>query len=518
MSKLFVFAIGGTGERVLRSFTMLLASGVPTFNNYEVYPIIIDYDQDNADKNRTVEVLQNYSEVHGSAFKRHTSANDPETLNGQFFAAKLKNLNGLENFVFPFRPDTNEKFREHIGYADLAGRTKGTSALLKSLYDESNRPDTELNLDMTVGFKGNPNIGSVVFHTIGDTDEFTRFKSVFNPNQGDKVVVIGSLFGGTGASGIPEIVKAISNAQPEAKIATLLVLPYFSPQESRDGAIKASRFNSKTKAALSFYNNSGLNGKIDKIYYVGDPFSTVVKYSEGGKDQKNNANLVELIAAMMIEHYAAGRQPNKREFKFSIDANIVVSPNERSGERLFISDFDDLSRSVIMDNFVKLAIGLKFHKDYICKGKADDTVFFKNFKSYCNECPELDALKKSLEAFYDKYQAWMKELDYDGGENNNANSHRFALCDMTRDYSEIILKKEEATNAAGKTLSKKVKGYIERKKQLTDDNLSTFMNTAYDKNHYDITNNTSGHEPEWVFENILNYSAKEGFEMITRNN
>ena len=261
-----------------------------------------------------------------------------------------------------------------------------------------------------------------------------------------------------------------------------------------------------------------MNGKIDKIYYVGDPYPTVVKYSEGGKDQKNNANLVELIAAMMIEHYVAERQPRKKEFKFSIDANIVVNNNERSGERLFISDFDDLSRSVIMNNFVKLAIGLTFHKDYICKGKADNTVFFKNFKSYGEECPELDALKKSLEAFYDKYQAWMKELDYDGGENNNANSHRFALCDMTRDYSEIILKKEEATNADGNFLNNIIGfiGNFERK--LTDDNLSTFMNTAYSERHYDITKNTSGHEPEWVFENILNYSAEKGFEMITKNN
>ena len=36
MKKLFLFAIGGTGERALRSTTMLLAAGVPAFNDYDI--------------------------------------------------------------------------------------------------------------------------------------------------------------------------------------------------------------------------------------------------------------------------------------------------------------------------------------------------------------------------------------------------------------------------------------------------------------------------------------------------
>ena len=43
MSKLYVFGIGGTGSRVLRSFTMMLAAGVKIGAN-EIVPIIIDPD------------------------------------------------------------------------------------------------------------------------------------------------------------------------------------------------------------------------------------------------------------------------------------------------------------------------------------------------------------------------------------------------------------------------------------------------------------------------------------------
>ena len=54
MSKLYVFAIGGSGSRVLRSLTMLLSSGVHT--DYEIVPMIVDPDQSNGDLVRTVDI------------------------------------------------------------------------------------------------------------------------------------------------------------------------------------------------------------------------------------------------------------------------------------------------------------------------------------------------------------------------------------------------------------------------------------------------------------------------------
>lgn len=539
MPKLFVFAIGGTGERVLRSFTMVLASGAPTFDNYEVFPIIIDYDTDNADKARTVKLLQNYAAVHDAAFTQHSAASDLKGQSGQFFAAKLRNLHGLDNYVFPFHPATeHEKFREHIGYDQLAGETLGTAKLLTSLYDESKRSDTELNLDMTVGFKGNPNIGSVVFHTINNTDEFAAFRARFQPESGDKVVIIGSLFGGTGASGIPEIVKAIDGMKNGAKIATILVLPYFAPMERKDGAIQASRFNSKTKAALSFYKDSGLMDKIDKIYYVGDPYPTVIPYSEGGKDQINNANFVELIAAMMIEHYVAGRNADKKEFKFSPDANIVVRQGQKSGQRLFIYNFDPITIDKVMNHLVELAISLKLFHDEIQSKKSSDKDFFKylNLDTAVGKdengenSNKLRQLCAALEQFYFKYQAWLKEIDFEGnGDAIPANSHRVGICDMTRSYSDIILKEAvKADDAESASIWKRVSDYFgggNGKDSLSDDFLLTRMNyhirdDANGKGHYDTSINAlrAGHEPEWVFADILHLSSVDGFKELTKAN
>lgn len=60
MAKLYIFGIGGTGSRVLRSLTMMLASGVQLGQD-EIVPIFIDPDESNADLSRTVDLMNLYS-------------------------------------------------------------------------------------------------------------------------------------------------------------------------------------------------------------------------------------------------------------------------------------------------------------------------------------------------------------------------------------------------------------------------------------------------------------------------
>ena len=70
MAKLYIFGIGGTGARVLRSFTMMMSAGV-NIGADEIVPIIIDPDASNADLTRTVALMNNYvvsdiGELHSS--------------------------------------------------------------------------------------------------------------------------------------------------------------------------------------------------------------------------------------------------------------------------------------------------------------------------------------------------------------------------------------------------------------------------------------------------------------------
>jgi hypothetical protein len=69
MARLFVFAIGGTGSRVLKSLTMLLASGVKpnSEKEFEIVPIIIDPHKSNEDLKRTERLLGNYQTISNEA-------------------------------------------------------------------------------------------------------------------------------------------------------------------------------------------------------------------------------------------------------------------------------------------------------------------------------------------------------------------------------------------------------------------------------------------------------------------
>ena len=60
--KLFLFGIGGTGSRVVKSLVMLAASGVD-IQAKAIVPIIIDPDFANADLTRTIELIKTYAAV-----------------------------------------------------------------------------------------------------------------------------------------------------------------------------------------------------------------------------------------------------------------------------------------------------------------------------------------------------------------------------------------------------------------------------------------------------------------------
>ena len=315
--KLYLFAIGGTGARVVRSLTMMLASGIDGLDSsVEIVPVIIDYDLSNADKTRTLNLLQNYKQIHESLYPTKGVV-----YNDHFF---MTTLTSLKNVGVQDGNDVKDDFQIYFGptsqnttfakYLDLQGMQtnpalKATCDLLESLYDDSDQvdPNTELNLDLTVGFKGNPNIGNVVFHDLRSTPELQRFFSTFDPLN-DKVFIVSSIFGGTGSSGFPELVKAIrttskSNIATQAKIGSCVVLPYFKLQKPMEAAaIDDESFNAKAVSALSYYSNN-INKLVNSMYYVADDNTGLYNYSEGSVGQENRAHVAEFVAASSIIHF-----------------------------------------------------------------------------------------------------------------------------------------------------------------------------------------------------------------------
>lgn len=119
MAKLYVFGIGGTGSRVLRSLTMLLAAGADA-NGYTIVPIVIDPDHANGNLTQTVTLMDEYVSIRKSLTFAGKNSN-------RFFSAEIEKV--LPNFTMPVNKTSNLKFHEFI---DLAGmQDKANQAMVE---------------------------------------------------------------------------------------------------------------------------------------------------------------------------------------------------------------------------------------------------------------------------------------------------------------------------------------------------------------------------------------------------
>lgn len=445
MAKIFIFAIGGTGARVLRSLTMLMACGVKGMEE-DICPIIIDYDLHNGDKKRAITCMKKYSEIQKIIAEGKNSIN-ATIINAYendhvdyrpYFTTKIDCLKGTTDWSWQFnlRQDVeNLKYKEYIGYDNINQYSTATQDFVNCLYDtDYNSVYTELNLNMKEGFQGNPNIGSVVFDGLKECPEFTAFEDSFI--EGDRVVIIGSVFGGTGSSGIPKIISAIRNnantSIQNANLAVILVLPYFSvnaPTE-KEISIKSNIFNSKTKAALNYYASSGINNQVNSIYYVGDKVPTKVKPHIGNKEQKNKAHIVELISAMAVVHFITSAPQKNVKFKFSaanqsLDGigikELIGSPGNWDNNR-FVRDILHnvvnfvYSARYFLDNIVSTPVRMKERQFYqeLKLNFEDKKVKSLNeesaIKDYCAALYDFLCKKDNIKDEDDGFWPWMNEL------------------------------------------------------------------------------------------------------------
>lgn len=318
--RLFLFLVGGTGSRVMRPLIMQFAAGIHPLNAsgqpmpLEVVPIIVDPHKANEDLKRTDNLLRWYKQIRRSLYGESVDVTKG------FFSVKISTLTDIlpegsnlsDTFLFNMGSIASKKFQDFISYNTL---DSGNQALCSMMFS-----DYQLDTKMDIGFVGSPNIGSVALNQFKDSEEFRQFSNVFQKN--DRIFVVSSIFGGTGAAGYPIIVKNIRNAGNnaqinnrgdlrDARIGALTVLPYFNVQQDDSSPISRSDFISKTKSALFYYhdNLTGLRrggmdlpmSKINACYYVGDEVPSNPYFNDpGGNGQRNDAHVVEYVGALSI--------------------------------------------------------------------------------------------------------------------------------------------------------------------------------------------------------------------------
>lgn len=473
MRRLFLFAIGGTGARVVRSLTMMLASGINGLNNqWTIVPIIIDRDKDNGDKDRAIKALTQYRTINSGLYANTNNIND------QFFMTRIEPLgavghnNGQVNgdFELAFGDGQNGLyFADFLGMPSMPAANNAdvrkTKALLEALYDSSPRGDVnaELNLNLTEGFVGCPNIGSVVFDKLKSTKEFRQFENTYNTANGDLVFIVSSIFGGTGAAGFPKIVDAIrsSNYVNNATIGTTVVLPYFdvdvTPQ-NQNNSINSGEFNTKTVAALSYYEEGGVNQKIDALYYIGDSQRNCYNNNKGMAQQKNKAHIVEMIAASSIIRF--------------INSNITHAANNANAYEYGLknrdggfhwSDFSPQSRADFLDNMSVFTLAMHYYYGRVLgkRNQIDGNVaFYKSFGlGQKKNSGIFDEIREFLENDDWGYWKWLDEL-------KDHKSHPFDVFNRNGD-GKMLFKTIELKNPPI---------FVPRKHPLDDEGITRAMN------------------------------------------
>lgn len=399
MSNLYVFAIGGSGSRVLRSLTMLLASGVETKS--DIIPMIIDPDTSNGDLNRTVPLLRLYESIHNDL----SFTNE----NKKFFSSNISSLNKDGNYLLPLVGTAGINFDKYLNIGTMSPENQ---AFTKMLFSNANLSST-----MDVGFKGNPNIGSIVLNQFTQSNIYKNFEQNFV--DGDKVFIISSIFGGTGASGFPLLLKTMrtssNTALANAPIGAVSLLPYFNLKSNDKSKIQADSFITKTKAALNYYEkNVTGNNTLNEMYYLGDDFhSYSYENCDGGDNQKNDSHIIELLAAMSVVNFDSKQYSTPITTQFH-EFGLETTPKQNAS--IIFSDFGVATRKVIQKPLSIMAIlnsylnnrdiehrlSQKWTKDKKSKLGTDffESEFFTNYTSFKKDFEDwIEELSRNLISF-----------------------------------------------------------------------------------------------------------------------
>lgn len=382
--KVFVFCIGGTGERVMKSVTMLMAAGMST-NGYTVVPIIIDPHLNLDEKKNLQTLIDSYISIRKSATE---NAVGPKG----FFNSEMAWIGTMDSQTNNSNKASGEQraFSDYLNIGKLDVKSLN-HYLIQTLYSKEN-----LDSHLSVGFRGNPNVGTVVLQEmLHGASWYNVFKT--HCGEEDRVFIISSIFGGTGASGYPLLERKIRNTADSDTVRSVLmgavtVLPYYGLKDPKknNSKIDSANFMTKAKAALTYYENTV---KSDLLYYVGET-ALQVYHENNEKEQDDPANFIELVAATALFDFLRREKPKKRQYltraiKEDVESlDISTAGKGYTGLVKSIADFDILRTLLNVlpkEKYFPLKQSLGFNKEFYKNDLSDLYDFIEKFHTWYNQ-------------------------------------------------------------------------------------------------------------------------------------
>ncbi len=358
----FVLGIGGTGMRCIESLIHLCAMGM--FDDTEIHLLALDTDVNNGNFGRLKDVKDAYQKAKGINF------NTQSALSNTFFSAKIH--------YYQFSPDYqhNRTFSAVFDYNNTRFNNKAATDLADLVFTK----DVE-DFDLLHGYRAQTHLGSMMmYHSIIEAAQSQRpndlkifiaqLISATQSGTTPRVFILGSVFGGTGASSIPIIPKALAEAAAvmgqggvnilaNSYFGSTLLTAYFSfptptaAQISQEKVIATSdKFAMNSQAAMMFYDDdTTVRSTYQKFYMLGTdnlnwkPISDSANKQTmtGGKDQKNDSHYIELMAACAALDFANEDDGTLQGNKANVATDYVCRIVD---DKFNFEDFADSSRAV----------------------------------------------------------------------------------------------------------------------------------------------------------------------------
>ena len=314
MAKYYAICIGGVGARILEGIVRLCECGHIKAED-DLNCIMVDVDKNNGNATRVGRLIASYSNC------RKVLGIENNLEGANIFKTKI--VGAGVGGTFSATPISTGADNVSIKKNLVTQRDEEANNIMKAFFTED-----EYTRILDQGFYANPLIGSLFFNQALETQNnanngifalLSKIADEIRDGHVVKIFIAGSVFGGTGASGLLPLCNKLLNIIKDSAensdmekerrnnlhIFGCLMLPYFKYAEGTapdDAIIDHKEFNETARYVLEGYNiliNSSAPDKIfDKLYMIGDPDKTSRGvYSEQGSKQCNWPHILELFAA-----------------------------------------------------------------------------------------------------------------------------------------------------------------------------------------------------------------------------
>ena len=420
MKTLFLIGIGGTGMRCLEAFVNTCAIGM--YDNTEINILALDTDLDNGNFSRLKTLVEDcYQKIKGYN-KTHYALQDT------FFSAKI-------NF-YTFTPDYSDSTKN--GNFEVLSRFPYADGDKKALAEILLTPQVR-EFDLKHGYRAQTHLGSLLmYHSI--IDEVTKnphgklaeyIQAVYDSSEASdtRVYIMGSVFGGTGASSIPIIPKAFFEAVnilnpgkklTKASFGATLLSAYFKFTAPDDDLRKKQKIVASSKnfalnsqVAMMFYNEDfTVKNVFQKFYMLGTPsndFETPNKTNEtitGGALQKNDSHYIELMSAFAAYDFFNTPVEELNQIKDEKKGVQYYYRTVNSNGRIDFKDFAPAAKVKEFANKLAALVALSYivypeYNDFAAAAQSGTLAKSNNISGYEDiESQEVAGLKKYFEMFH----------------------------------------------------------------------------------------------------------------------